>query len=96
MYKSFFSIIFIFSLFSSLTAQNRLIIQSDGLFFTDSTQTTLYSGEYKEFYENKSLKLEMNILNGKPEGAYIVYFANGKPNEYRFVSSKNIVKELNL
>ena len=64
-------------------AQNNKIVQSDGLFFTDATQTKLYSGEYKEFFDNGALKLEMNIRDGKPEGAYIVYFANGKPNEIR-------------
>lgn len=59
------------------------IVQSEGLFFTDATQTKLYSGEFKEYFANGALKVEINILNGKPEGAYLVYFANGKPNEVR-------------
>ena len=70
----------------SLSAQNEKIIQSDGLFFTDNTQTKLYSGEFKEYFPDGSIKVEINIKNGKPEGAYIVYFANGKPNEVRAYS----------
>lgn len=68
-----------------LTAQSpeSKIVQSDGLFFTDATQTKLYSGEYREYFDDGSLKVEMNIKEGKPEGAYIVYFRNGKPNEVR-------------
>ncbi|MCE1154686.1 MAG: toxin-antitoxin system YwqK family antitoxin, partial [Bacteroidales bacterium] len=58
-------------------------VQSDGLFFTDVTQTRLYTGEYREYFDDGSLKVEMNIKDGKPEGAYIVYFSNGKPNEVR-------------
>jgi antitoxin component YwqK of YwqJK toxin-antitoxin module len=58
-------------------------IQSDGLFFTDVTQTKLYTGGYREFYENGALKLEMTIINGKPEGPYVVYYSNGKPREVR-------------
>lgn len=33
----------------SMSAQSGKIIQSDGLFFTDNTQTKLYTGEYKVF-----------------------------------------------
>ena len=66
-----------------VSAQSTSIVQSDGLFFTDATQTKLYTGELKEFYDNGALKLEINIKEGKPQGAYIVYFSNGKPNEVR-------------
>ncbi|MBN2766942.1 MAG: toxin-antitoxin system YwqK family antitoxin [Paludibacteraceae bacterium] len=69
--------------FVSLSAQTTNIVQSEGLYFTDATQTKLYTGEYKEFYDNDALKLEMNIKEGKPEGSYIIYFANGKPHEVR-------------
>ncbi|MCX6308291.1 MAG: hypothetical protein NTY32_05470, partial [Bacteroidia bacterium] len=58
-------------------------IESDGLFFADATQTKLYTGGYKEFYDNGELKLEMMIVQGKPEGPYVVYFQNGRPNEVR-------------
>lgn len=68
---------------TSLLSQKSPIVQSEGLFFTDATQTKLYSGEFKEYYDNGALKLELNIKDGKPQGAYIVYFSNGKPNEVR-------------
>src|SRR5665647_2135597 len=55
----------------SISSQNEKIVQSDGLFFTDATQTKLYSGEFKEYFTDKSIKVEINIKNGKPEGAYI-------------------------
>jgi len=83
MYKYISTIVLLLILSASLSAQTSKIVQSDGLFFTDATQTKLYSGEYKEFFDNGALKVEMNIKEGKPEGAYIVYFANGKPNEVR-------------
>lgn len=73
-----------FSVLSAM-AQNQptTIVQSNGLFFTDSSQDKLYSGEFKEYFENGALKVEINIKDGRPEGAYIIYFDNGKPNEVR-------------
>lgn len=59
------------------------IVEKDGVYFTDATQTQLYSGEYREYYDNGSLKLEMQIKNGSPEGTYVVYFDNNKPKEIR-------------
>jgi hypothetical protein len=66
-------------------AQNHTpgIVESNGLYFTDGTQSKFYTGEYKEFYPTGELKVEMNLKDGKPEGSYIVYFSNGKPNEVR-------------
>ena len=61
-----------FMVWGALAAQSQGIVQSDGLFFTDATQTKLYTGEYKEFYDNGALKVEMNIREGKPEGPYII------------------------
>lgn len=58
-------------------------VESEGLFFTDATQTKLYTGEYKEFYKSGALRLEMYLENGKPEGSFVVYFESGKPNEIR-------------
>ena len=86
-----------FMMWVALVAQNQAIVQSEGLFFTDASQTKLYTGEYKEFYDNGALKVEMNIKEGKPEGPYIIYFANGKPQEVRayrngeFGSSQKVV-----
>ena len=41
-----------FMVWGALAAQSQGIVQSDRLFFTDATQTKLYTGEYKEFYDN--------------------------------------------
>lgn len=71
------------TVFTTLIAQKNKIVHSEGLFFTDGSQTKLYTGEYKEYFDNGSIKLEINIKDGKPQGAYIVYFMNGKPNEVR-------------
>ena len=87
--KYYLTAIFALSVFTILLAQANKIIQSDGLFFTDASQTKLYTGEYKEYFDNGELKLEMNIQNGKSEGAYIVYFQNGKPNEVRAYRNGN-------
>ena len=59
------------------------IVEKEGLYFTDATQTKLYTGNYREYYDNGSLKLEMQIKNGSPEGTYVVYFENNKPKEIR-------------
>ena len=59
------------------------IVEKDGVYFTDATQTKLYTGDYREYYDNGSLKLEMHIKNGAPEGTYVVYFDNNKPKEIR-------------
>ena len=82
MKKLFFLFVSI-TLFMSAMAQENKITQSNGFYFTDASQTKLYNGEYKEFYPGGALKLEMNIKDGKPQGAYIVYFENGKPHEVR-------------
>jgi len=58
-------------------------VECDGLFFTDGTQTKLYSGGYQEYFANGELRLDMMIVSGKPDGPYVVYFENGRPNEVR-------------
>lgn len=68
MYKNRFIIVLWLVFSVSLSAQTNKIIQSDGLFFTDASQTKLYTGEFKEFFDNGALKVEMNIKEGKPEG----------------------------
>ncbi len=55
----------------------------DGIYYSDRAQTQLYTGDYREYYDNNTLKLEMQIKNGQPEGPYIVYFENRKPKEVR-------------
>ena len=59
------------------------IYQIEGIYYRDRAQTELYTGDYREYYENNTLRLEMQIKNGLPEGPYIVYFENRKPQEIR-------------
>lgn len=58
-------------------------VESEGLYFTDATQTKLYTGVFRSYYESGDLKLEMFIKDGKPEGTYVVYFRNSRINEVR-------------
>ena len=59
------------------------LYQTDGFFYRDRQQYELYTGDYREYYENGTLKLEMQIRDGLPEGPYIVYFENRRPQEIR-------------
>ena len=77
-------------LFLSLSAyaqqppqENLQIFQSGGIYYRDKAQKILYTGEYREYYDNGTLKLEMQIANGVPEGTYVIYFENRKPHEIR-------------
>lgn len=63
--------------------ENPQLFQSGGIYYRDRAQTQLYTGDYREYYDNNTLKLEMQIRNGQPEGTYIVYFENRKPKEIR-------------
>lgn len=58
-----------------------VIYFSGGFYFKDKAQTQFYTGDYREYYNNGTLKLEMQIRDGVPEGPYIVYFENRKPRE---------------
>lgn len=62
------------------------LVYSGGLYFTDQSQTMLYTGRYSEFYPDGMLKLEMNVKEGHPEGIYVVYFPNGRIREVRSYS----------
>ncbi|MDR2938340.1 MAG: toxin-antitoxin system YwqK family antitoxin [Prevotellaceae bacterium] len=59
------------------------IYQSGSMYYRDKKQTTPYTGDYREYYPNGTLKLEIQIGNGLPEGAYVVYFEDRKPKEVR-------------
>ncbi len=59
------------------------IYQTDGIYYRDRAQTELYTGDYRELHDNGTIRLEMQIKNGVPEGAYMVYFENRKPKEVR-------------
>ncbi len=63
--------------------ENPQIYQSSGVYYRDKAQTIPYTGDYREYYNNGTLKLEIQIGNGVPEGAYVIYFENRKPKEVR-------------
>jgi len=58
-------------------------VYSEGLYYTDKTQTELFTGYYREYYESGDLKLDVFLYNGRPEGTYVVYFPNARINEVR-------------
>ena len=59
------------------------VVKIDEVYFTDATQTQLYTGNYQEYYDNGALKLEICIKNGLPHGTCIMYFDNNQPKEIR-------------
>ena len=59
------------------------IYQNGGIYYRDKAQKILYTGDYREYYDNGTLKLEMQIGNGVPQGTCVVYFENRKPQEIR-------------
>ena len=59
------------------------IVQAGGLYFTDASQTQLFTGNYQEYYSNGNLKLEIYIKNGLPHGTCVIYFDNNNPKEIR-------------
>jgi antitoxin component YwqK of YwqJK toxin-antitoxin module len=63
--------------------ESHKIYFSNGYYFSDKEQNTLYTGEYNEYYDNGTLKLQVQIKEGVPEGTYVVYFENRKPQEIR-------------
>ena len=56
---------------------------NEGQYYTDETQTTLYTGRYTEFYEDGMLKMELQLEDGRPQGTYVVYYPDGKIAEVR-------------
>ena len=56
---------------------------SNGYYFTDPEQHNVYTGDYRECYPNGTLRLEVSIKNGTPEGTYVIYFDNRRPHEVR-------------
>jgi len=58
-------------------------VYSEGLYYTDKTQTELFTGYYREYYESGDLKLDVFLYNGRPEGTYVVYFPNARIQEVR-------------
>ena len=56
---------------------------SNGYYFTDPEQHNVYTGDYREYYPNGTLRLEVSIKNGTPEGTYVIYYPDGKIAEVR-------------
>ena len=63
--------------------ENPQLYQSGGIYYRDKAQKNPYTGDYREYYDNGTIKLEMQIGNGVPEGTYVIYFENRKPQEIR-------------
>ena len=55
----------------------------EGIYYCDATQSRLYNGPHREYFENGDLKMEMYIVQGKPDGTYVVYYPNAKIKEVR-------------
>ena len=73
----------LFLLLYSYQIFSQQLVLHNGYYYTDNTQSTLYTGPYTEVYPSGALKLEMFIKNGLPDGIYVVYFENGKIEEVR-------------
>lgn len=58
-------------------------IVKDGIYYTDKTLEVPYSGYYREYFETGEVKLELFLLDGRPEGTYVVYFPNARIKEVR-------------
>ncbi len=83
MKKLTFYFIALFLAVAALAQESPQIFQSGGIYYRDKAQTIPYTGDYREFYGNGTLRLEMKIAGGVPEGTYVVYFENRKPQEIR-------------
>lgn len=59
------------------------IVVTDGVYFTDATQEKLYNGDYREYHDNGNIRAEIYIVNGRPEGQYVIYYPDGRPHEIR-------------
>ncbi len=72
---------------SSSEPQNQLIlpqpILKEGIYYTDSTLKEVFTGYYREYFETGEIKLELFLLDGRPEGTYVVYFSNARIKEVR-------------
>jgi len=58
-------------------------IVKDGIYYADNTLQELFSGYYREYFETGEVKLELFLLDGRPEGTYVVYFPNARIKEVR-------------
>ncbi len=72
---------------STFAQENPQIFQNAGIYYRDKALTMPYTGDFREYYDNGTIKLEMQIAGGVPEGTYVVYFENRKPQEIRSYKS---------
>lgn len=77
------ALFFGFELYAQTPAEHPKVYTNNGYYYRDRAQTLLYNGDYREYYENGTLKLELQIKDGLPSGAYVVSFENRKPKEVR-------------
>ncbi len=70
MEKKIFFLLLVLSVVFCLPAQKTQdspkLYVSGGIYYRDRTQTELYTGDYREYYGNGTLKLEMQIKDGVP------------------------------
>lgn len=75
-------------LFSGLllffTAFSQITLKEDGLYYDKSG--ALFSGDYKEYYDNGQVRQEMSVLNGRIDGKVNLWFRSGKLKETRTFS----------
>lgn len=70
------AIVFTLPLFSQNISEGK-----DGLYY--DSQGALYTGTYRNFYENGQIKTEIPLINGLKSGSMMIYFQNGQTNEIR-------------
>ncbi|WP_075603338.1 toxin-antitoxin system YwqK family antitoxin [Saccharicrinis aurantiacus] len=79
----------IFALISFVTVSFAQLIQKeDGLYYTKDGE--LYSGTYVEHYPNGSIRLEMNVVDGKKQGSSSYYFEDKSKQEVRFYADNEM------
>ena len=79
MKRVFIYLILSLTLIGNAVSQN--LVKKDGK-YVDETNT-LYTGIYKEYFENGNIKVEMNIEDGVQDGYTNIYFNSGIQNEQR-------------
>ncbi len=67
---------------------NPLVLK-DGLLYSDSLSTTPYTGRHKSGM--RDMKIEYEVIAGKKEGDFIIYFPNNRINMFgKINNNKNI------
>ena len=74
-------LLFIPFIFMNYLVSSQIGEGEDGLYYDGNKE--IYSGEYTEKFDNDSLKLKMNVLNGELDGDVEYYFENGLKKEIR-------------